>query len=125
MKRPLLFLGFITFSLLAHAQRNCGTMDYLRFMRQQDPALDARHAAYETEISRWIADHRATSHISFPVLPGFNPSGDPARDREAYAKAKAALYADPEAYRLWKSSPSTTQVKKSPRPTRFKEVNNQ
>jgi hypothetical protein len=107
MKKLVCILLFCAGGSIANAQRNCGTMANLQLLQQQDPNTLARHAGYEADIQQWIRQHAPVrTAVVFPQLPGFRETGDPITDREAYARAKAALYADTAAYRQWKQSAS-------------------
>lgn len=110
-------------SSLALAQRNCGTMQHLDHLRQQDPTLDARHADYERQLDAWIQEHPQSARPNFPLIPGFVPTGDADQDRVAYAKAKAVLVADPATSREWlQPAAPAKRDEKNARPAQFKVI---
>ena len=98
MKLYFLLGGSLLLASTAFAQR-CGTMQNLEYLKSQDPSLEARHQKTEPLQQQWIESH-ALKKITLPSIPGFVPTGDAAKDREAYQKAKKAFAdSNPEAYR--------------------------
>jgi hypothetical protein len=95
-KTVLTFLSLILFGSLAVAQQHrCGTTEYYDMRYRLDPALQQGMAEEEVFIQQWIKDHPQPasvkeSAIHFPELPGFQPTGDDVKDREAYKAAKEA-----------------------------------
>jgi len=74
-------------------QRNCGTMDYLQTRMQKDPTLAERMAAEEAHIQKWTEEHPQI-HATFPILPGFQQTGNESMDRASYADVKASYEKD-------------------------------
>ena len=99
----LLLLTSIAFiaTLPLFAQRNCGTMQNLEYLKSQDPSLEERQKQAEQLIQKCIKDHPVgEKKINFPLIKDFTPTGNSEKDREAYAKAKQSLYQnDPAGYR--------------------------
>ncbi|MEO6168890.1 MAG: hypothetical protein ABIO46_10290 [Chitinophagales bacterium] len=96
-KTVFTFLSLILVGFGAAAQHHrCGTTEYYEMRYLNDPALQQRMAAEEAFIQQWIKDHpqqvSTADKTSFPVLTGFESTGDVSKDREAYKAAKEIYY---------------------------------
>lgn len=95
MLRPLFFclslcLGFA----FSHAQTNrCGTMEKLEQLTQRNPNLLEKmkqdEILLQQEINR-LGIQKGPQH-SYPIIPGFEPSGDLEQDAINFGVAKKAL----------------------------------
>ena len=57
----LLFLFYILFSTSLYSQRNCGTMEYLEFLKSQDAGLEERMQKNENNLQHWIENQPESS----------------------------------------------------------------
>ena len=81
--------GFLTG--LNAQQRQCGTMEYLEYRKQQDPTLEQRMAGDEQRIYEWTKSHPShASSVNLPALEQYTPTGHIETDEKNYAKAKEA-----------------------------------
>jgi len=70
MKRYSLLLGLIISVLFTQAQtRNCGTMEYLEFLKSQDPLLEERMQKNENNLQYWIENQPESSSSTILTIP--------------------------------------------------------
>ena len=70
MKRYPLLLIFLISVLFSWAQtRNCGTMEYLEFLKSQDPLLEERMQNNENNLQHWIENHPESSSSTILTIP--------------------------------------------------------
>ena len=63
----VVIIMFFTFSISAQ-NRNCGTMDYLQQVRDNDPKIDVRMDKENQEIKQWISNN-GKSHSTILTIP--------------------------------------------------------
>lgn len=96
-KTVFTFLSLVLVGFVATAQNHrCGTTEYYEMRYLKDPGLQQRMATEEAFIQQWITEHpqqvSTADKTSFPVLTGFESTGDVSKDREAYKAAKEIYY---------------------------------
>jgi hypothetical protein len=99
--------------------RNCATMEVLERQLNEDPALRGKFDSLETAATQNASQAPLGSPArphSYPELPGFTPTGDPATDAKNFARAKQELYAsDPALYLRLTSQVFPPEKQKTPR----------
>src|SRR5438128_914485 len=71
MRKTFLLLTIIgAMATSAWSQRNCGTMEHLQWMQQQDPTILTRMQEIETFTQNWISNHPEGQRtvITIPVV---------------------------------------------------------
>ena len=81
------------FSIAVAQQRQCGTMQYLQSRMEQDPFFEQRMKEYEQDVQQWIEKHpqeqtSANYSSKYPVISGFELTGDDSLDHKDYSRAK-------------------------------------
>jgi len=103
MKKLLLLLTLCAITSVAFSQTKCGTMQLLEEMKAKDPTLEKKMEENEKQNQEWIKKNMPTrdkSDYSFPLIPGFVPTGDFDTDYANFQIAKQVLVSkDPEAYK--------------------------
>ena len=67
--KKIFFLLFSISFLFSFSQRNCGTMDHLDEIRQNDPTVDQRMQVEESAIQNWIANNPESSMLNVLTIP--------------------------------------------------------
>ena len=68
-KISLLIALFLTASFVFSQQLNCGTMEYLEYLKSEDPALQQIMAQNEINIQQWIQNHPESSSSTILTIP--------------------------------------------------------
>jgi hypothetical protein len=99
----LLILSAITSMSFAQNVKECGTQDQLDEAIKKDPSILEKIKKNREQNQKWIELNRFNSKkqkASYPLIPGFIPTGDPKTDKINFQNAKAKLVSeDPQAYR--------------------------
>ena len=129
MKKILLLLTLSAITSVAFSQTKCGTMQLLEEMKEKDPTLEKKMEENEKRNQEWIKKNMPTrdkSDYSFPLIPGFVPTGDFDTDYVNFQIAKQILYdKDPQAYRDATSFPNPNEEERqAERKEKLKKQNN-
>lgn len=129
MKKILLIFSLLFVSSICFSQTKCGTMQLLEKMKEKDPTLEKKMEENEKRNQEWIKKNiptRSKSDYSFPLIPGFVPTGDFDTDYTNFQIAKQVLASkDPQAYRDATSFPNPNEEEwQAERKEKLKKQNN-
>jgi hypothetical protein len=129
MKKILLILTLTAITSVAFSQTKCGTMQLLEDMKEKDPTLEKKMEENEQKNQEWLKKNiptRDKSDYSFPLVPGFVPTGYFDTDYVNFQFAKQILYdKDPQAYRFVTSFPNQNEEElQAERKEKLKKQNN-
>jgi|TARA_B110000908_G_C10019130_1_gene342123 hypothetical protein len=105
MKKILLLVTLCAITSIAFSQnvKECGTQDKLDEAIKKDPSILEKIKKNREQNQKWIELNRFNSKkqkASYPLIPGFTPTGDPKIDKINFQSAKAKLTnEDIEAYK--------------------------
>jgi hypothetical protein len=112
-------LLLLLFQTATAQNRDCATMEVLDRQLEENPELQqqfdslnalANQATLEKSVAASGKEH------TYPIIPGFEPTGDPSTDARNFGIAKKELYAsDPELYLRLTSKVMPADHSKTPR----------